>query len=429
MQQTFDIFSFGCRVNQAETENIAKQLLKTGFIWNKNNPQLFIINTCAVTAKAEREARQFIYQTRRKFPKTKIVITGCAATKWFQDKAVFNNKDLILIGNQHKEEIAGIICSWYKYKIPGVSSYHTPGVGKNKFTGSGRLLIKIQDGCHRFCSYCIVPYLRGQPKSRKIDEIVSEIKENEDKIQEVILTAINTEAYGCDTNESFTDLLRSVIFKTKIPRISLGSVNPWSITEEFLDFYQKNIKQKRLVDFFHIPLQSGSNKILQHMKRGYTTEEFLEKLTAIKKINPLAFLATDVIVGFLEETNGDFKKTYHFLEQSPVSKFHVFRFSLREKTAAFFMAKKLKQVSDFVKKERSLSLIKLSDKKYQQFLENHLNHYFEALILPTTINNFQKILLSNQISALVRCKKQQIGTIQKVKITDLRDHQLLAKIN
>ena len=160
-----------------------------------------------------------------------------------------------------------------------------------------------------------------------------------------ILTAINTQAYGYDSGESFIDLVSVLIDKTRVERISFGSIHPWSVTQEFLKFYKKIRPKKRLVDFFHIPLQSGSDKILNLMRRGYTREEFVEKLTEIKNIYPDAFIGTDVIVGFLEETDQDFDDTYNFLKDSPISKFHVFRFSPREKTAAYFMKKRMNSIA------------------------------------------------------------------------------------
>ena len=159
----------------------------------------------------------------------------------------------------------------------------------NKFISSGRMFLKIQDGCHRFCTFCIVPYLRGQPKSFSIKYLISSIKGLEKNVKEVILTAINTQAYGFDTGEKFTDLITSILENTPIERLSFGSIHPWSIDNAFLSLYEKLKDNQRFAKYLHIPLQSGSNKILSNMKRGYTQEELSEKLNKLHLIYPLTF--------------------------------------------------------------------------------------------------------------------------------------------
>ena len=552
---TFSSFSFGCRVNEAEKENLDKKMLEAGFYFDEKNPDIFIINTCAVTHKAEREARNLIYQIKRKNPKTKIVITGCAATFWQKNKLYQNLPIDLLIDNVNKEFLVELIkkrfkknqfemsrsiqqtqskqasynkrcdnvilnlfqdlngmpkpaCrqawqvrhdrhyNYYPEKHDGKTDdfHHSPSESENKlvsgyqkilkqaskFLSSGRLLIKIQDGCQRFCTYCIVPYLRGMPKSRKIEEIIGEInntyhltlqiekskiidnfsyykhhchsefisesqkeipkptcrqarrvrddKKTQTPISEVILTAVNTEAFGLDTGENFADLIDQILKKTSIPRLSFGSIHPWSITSRFINFYQKISTQRRLVNFFHIPIQSGSNTILQLMKRGYKTEEILEKLSSLQKINPLSLLATDVIVGFLGETEKEFEETYRFLEKSPLVKFHIFRFSKRKNTAAFYMAKNLNEPTEEEKKKRAKALGQLSAKKYLKFLEKNLGRISTALILNKKHDGFFEALLDNQLPVLIE-KKKNIGPgeIIKVKVERVKNGRLVGK--
>jgi len=459
MQTTFCSYSFGCRVNQAEKEELDKNLQLKSFVQSDTKPDFYIINTCAVTSKAEREARQLIYQTRKKFPKTKIIVTGCSATKWINEKAQIKEAYL-LVDNVNKEYIAELIRSKVKYstsfwQVPpsgtrpeshrdaGQASMTKKALLNDKYLSSGRLLLKIQDGCQRFCTYCIVPYLRGLPKSKPISEILRTVKDyakntpgeslratpgvKKSPIKEVILAAINTEAYGYDTGESFIDLISHILNQTSIPRISLGSIHPWSINDEFFKFYKKVMPQQRLVNFFHIPLQSGSNKILTLMKRGYTREEFIEKLNILQKINPLAFIGTDIIVGFLEENDHDFTDTYNFLFNSPIAKFHIFRFSKREKTAAYFMAKRLKEPPVAIKIKRAKFLAELGRKKYEQFLEKHIGLTFPALFLERRIEDYQEVLLDNQIPALIRTSKNLAGEIKSIKITTCKQNKLLGE--
>ncbi len=435
MKMTFFSESFGCRVNEAERLEINFQLKKAGFEYDFDNPTFYIINTCAVTHKAEREVRQRLYQIKRKFPKTKLVITGCAATFWQKNQLTKNLPVDLIIENVNKEFFVEIV----KNSLLHQSPYDLPGqkeslatsqksVILSKFLQSRRLLVKIQDGCHRFCTFCIVPYLRGIPKSLTINQIIEKIKNFQGKISEVILTAVNTEAFGLDTGEKFIDLLISLIDQTNIARISLGSIHPNSIDDNFCQFYKQYLPKRRLVDFFHIPIQSGSDKILSLMKRGYRSVEILEKIHLIKNLNQWALIGTDVIVGFLDEEEADFEKTYHFLTQAPINKFHIFRYSPRKKTAAFYLAKRLKEPDDVIKKKRAKLLADLGQKKYEQFLQKHIGKFFSCLLLDKKDDQLREGLLSNQIPVFVKENKTSAGEIKNVKIIEFKKGTLFGKI-
>ena len=423
MKNTFFSYSFGCRVNEVEKEEIDRQMLEGGFQYSASNPSIYIINTCSVTHKAEREARQHIYQVRRRFPTSKIVITGCSATYWKRNKLASDLPVDEIFDNLQKEYLVKLLLKRQSQQ------YHLhPQGATSKFLDSGRLLVKIQDGCQRFCSFCIVPYLRGKPKSYSIQYLVSSIQKEEKKIKEVILTAINTEAFGYDTGETFINLIQSVINQTKIPRVSFGSINPWSINNEFFYLYKRLLPTRRLVDFFHIPLQSGSNKILSVMKRGYTKEEMIERLRSIKRLNEFVCIGTDVIVGFLDETDKDFEETYNFFKISPVSKLHVFRFSKRQNTAAYFLSKRLREPSHQTKIMRAKALAELGKDKYEAFLRKHVDRTFSTLFLKSRIDNFQEALLSNQIPVLVRSGKDHTGQLKSIKILEFQKGRLFGKI-
>lgn len=337
-----------------------------GLVWSDKNPDFYIINSCAVTGKAEREVRQHIYQTRKKFPKTKIIVTGCAATDWKKNEDSIRGADF-LIPNNKKQSIPSIIDQMSsktgvdksptpQYRLNMLTRYH------DKFLSSGRLMVKIQDGCDRYCSYCIVPYLRGSPKSKTIEEIVTTIQHYQN-ISEVILTAINTGCFGKDNEETLIDLIDTVLEKTTVPKISFGSIHPWSVTDEFLEYYQSIIPTNRFVPFFHIPIQSGSNRILQLMNRGYTKEDIFKKLQKIKKINPEVFIGTDIIVGFPGETYKEFQETYDFVKYAPIDKIHIFRFSPRPGTAAEKLKKIHGEPTPEDKHERSQMLLELNKRK------------------------------------------------------------------
>lgn len=424
---TFASFSFGCRVNYAEKQEIDRQMAKAGFVYEEKQPDIFIINTCSVTQKAEREGRQLIYQLRKKHPQAKIIITGCSATYW-QKNSLYNNLPVdLLINNVAKEFLVNLLMKRF-FPQPKSNQRSLSRAIYNKFLNSGRLLIKIQDGCHRFCSFCIVPYLRGQPKSRKIKEILEKINQEKRDIKETILTAINSDAYGYDTKESFIDLVTTIVEQTKIPRISFGSIHPLTINNEFLDFYKTVLPQRRLVNFFHIPLQSGSNKILSLMKRGYVKEQVMESVQSIKRLNKNTFITTDVIVGFLEETAAEFEKTYNLLKVAPIDRFHIFRFAKRKGTAAYFISKRLKEPDAQTKLKRAKILADLGKKKFQMFLQKQVGLNSSALFLNKKIKNYQEALLENQVPAYIESNKDLTGQIKNVKIISFKKGRVFGKI-
>lgn len=404
-----------------------------------NTSNIVIINSCAVTTKAEREVRQLIYQLKRKNPKLKIVVTGCATTNWLKLNRSLKEADL-LVDNQNKEYLVELIDKKFSHSkkinvedadlrpVQSSHDHYLRQVLSSTWLRSGRAIIKIQDGCQRFCTYCIVPNLRGKPKSKAVDNIINEINGLNENIKEVIFTAINTEAFGLDTEESLTELINKTIKQTKLKRISFGSINPWSLTDNFFKCYKKNIQTGRMVKYFHVPIQSGSDKILSLMKRNYTREWLSEALDKLCKIDPLVFIGTDIILGFLDETCRDFEDTYKFLEESPISKFHIFRFSKREHTAAYYMAKRLKEPDTQTKIKRAKALSDLSKRKYNSFLQEHVNQTFSCLLLEKKIDEFHEGLLNNQIPILVKSDNKDIAEIKNVKIIRYKNGRLFGKI-
>ncbi len=427
LMKSFYIYTFGCRVNQAESERLSEELVKLGLALQEKRPDIFVINSCAVTHKAVAEVKKMVNFVKRNYPDTYLVLTGCSANYWLklQKDPVLKKLDLV-VPNSDKEYLAKILKKRFNLaKQNRQTSYSLP---VDKYTSSFRLLIKIQDGCHRFCTFCIVPYLRGLPQSRRISEIVKGIKENESWAKEAILTAINTEAFGKDTGEKFTDLIKQVLKKTSIKRISFGSIHPWSLNKEFVSLYQDLKDSDRFVHYFHIPLQSGSNKILNLMKREYKAEEVFERINHLYKLNPYIFFGTDVIVGFLEEEDSDFEKTYEFLEKSPFVKFHVFRFSIRSHTAAYYLAKRLKKVDEKTKKRRAEALHKLSKRKMLAFFEKLKGKVFPALFLSKKEDGAHHATLINQVPVIVPTEEDFTGRILDVKIEGVKKGRLVGKV-
>jgi len=399
--------------------------MSSGLVYNDMHPDVYIINSCAVTGKAEREVRQFIFKIRRNYPKTKIVVTGCAATRWIRDKIHLEEINF-LIANKDKGNIPDILPELMGGNIDGrfnSISY------KDKFVNSGRITIKIQDGCNRFCSYCIVPYLRGQPVSRRISEIINEINSYGKNAREIIMTAINTQYFGVGNHETLPQLLDAILNETNIPRLSLGSVHPWSITGEFINWYEKNTENKRFVHFFHIPIQSGSDKILKLMNRGYQAKETMERLTKIHTINSSMLLGTDVIVGFPGESEKEFNETYEFIRKSPISKIHVFRYSPRTGTKSTDMERVWGTVPPPVRIIRAKKINHLGRRKYTQFINRFTNRTGNALFLAAYDGYYQEALLDNQLLVNVKTlKKIDPGSIKTISVDSEIKSDLTATI-
>lgn len=416
-------FNLGCRVNQAEKEKIDRELIAHGLVMSEDDPDVCIVNTCAVTQKAEKESRQFVRSLKRKYPTTKIAITGCSATKWKKEDHHLNEIDLA-VDNLGKNDLSENIIEMF----PHESFLEPTSFNKDLFVRSGRTFVKIQDGCDRRCAYCLVPSLRGPSKSRKTADIIDEIKHLDPTIKEVILTAINTETFGKETNESLTQLIKSVLSKTDIARLSFGSIHPWSLNDQLLNYLKDAVSNKKFVNYFHVPIQSGSDKILGLMKRGYKVWDVIEKLNTIRKYNYLSQLGTDILVGFPGETDKDFENTLSLLKKTSINRLHIFRFSLRSDTGAESLVKLYGEIPEEIKKKRAKTLLELGENKMFTFKEKHLNKKFEALFLVKKVNGFQEVLLENQMEAFIEAKRDFASEIKKVEIKSLKDGKLYGKI-
>ena len=297
--------TFGCKLNQAETLTWQEKLAESGvkIVDANQKPDYFIVNACAVTAKAERELRQKINQLKRLNARAKIIVTGCYLAK---------NE---LIGySVSRDKLVGLILKLVgktkKQPLPSSQPMRT------------RALVKIQDGCNDFCAYCIVPFLRGRLKSKSIKNIIQEIKQREVQgYQEVILVGTDLQKFG-NQRQSLVYLLKQILKRTNIPRIRLSSLWPTAINQALIDLFKNN---PRLCPHFHLSMQSGSDKILHQMGRRYTTKKVLRLIKKMRAIPNLS-LTADLIVGFPGETNEDFKQTIKFVQAAGLIKTHVFKY-------------------------------------------------------------------------------------------------------
>lgn len=418
----FHIQTFGCRVNMAESTKLALDLKANGLKdATLAKAELLIINSCAVTQKAAREVRQLINQAKKINPKLKIWLTGCCATLWQKNHSSIKLVDR-LISNQEKDKIS----LFFKPKLRAIKVLNKNSAW-GKFLTSSRLIVKVQDGCDYFCTYCIVPYLRGLSVSEDIKTIVNYINSVSHKtlVNEVVLTGINLGLYQTENQENFTDLIKTVLTQTSIPKISFGSLYTENLTSEFLKLYQTREKN-RLTRYFHVPVQSGSDKILKLMRRRYNLAEFTERIQALARSVPDGLLATDVIVGFYEETDTDFAKTYEFLKESPFVKAHIFTYSKREFTSGFYLQKKLSEPDWQTKKKRSQVLHNLFKNKQNQFKQNLLGQKMRALIINSN-EKFSTGLLDNGLAIFISTPGLALGFVN-VKIEAVKQNKLLGKL-
>lgn len=408
---TVSFTTLGCKVNQFETEAMTELLEKEGFevLPTGEQSDIYIINTCAVTKESERKSRQFINKAKRINPNALVVAVGCSVQ--LNGEKLNKETDVdIIIGTKHKGNIGRLI----KEKLNDVEI--KPDVieefyGREDFEelkistvhDKTRANIKIQDGCSQFCSYCIIPYVRGPIRSRKHDDIVEEIKKvAANGYKEIVLNGIHISSYGRDIQEqdALIKLIEAINEIEGIERIRLGSLEPKLITEDFVKRYSKLDK---VCDHFHLSLQSGSDTVLQRMNRKYTTAEYKNNVGIIRKYMPEAGITTDIIVGFPGETEEEFNETLEFVKDIKFSRIHVFKYSVREGTKAAEMSN---QVNDSIKAQRSKILIDLADSISNEFMKQFIGRKMPILVetekkenlFEGYTTNYLKVLLKNDIN-------------------------------
>ncbi len=396
MSKVVRFVTLGCKVNQYETNAMAQKFLEKGYkiieeITPENehiNPDICIINTCTVTNMSDRKSRQMLRRMKEKNQNTIVVAVGCYAQVAKEELAKIPEIDLVL-GNNEKVEIVKYVEEYLNNHIDNIKlddvmySKEFSDFGDVTYTEKTRAVIKIQDGCDRFCSYCIIPYARGRVRSRKPESILSEITQIASKgIKEVVITGIHIASYGKDfvmskdaklENYRLIDLLEEINEIKGIERIRLGSIEPLLITEEFVGRLKK---LEKICHHFHLSLQSGCDETLKRMNRRYTTEQFKEIVSILREAYSDVNLTTDIIVGFPGETEEEFNKTYQFLEEIKFYKMHVFKYSPRKGTKAAVMPN---QIGGDVKEKRSRKLIELSDRNEMEYNEDYIGREVEVL--------------------------------------------------
>ena len=379
--------TIGCKVNQYETGSLRQAFLENGYIINNFNDKadIYIINTCAVTKEAVRKSKQMIRKAVRQNPSAIIIATGCVIEANLSELKDINISNYYLISNYYKDSIFSIFKD-IKQKNSKKTIYYKPAsqiayYSNNDFFNFNehvRGLIKIQDGCEQFCSYCIIPYLRGRARSRTIENIMAEAKNLiSNGHSEIVLLGINLGSYGNDLKENKSSLQLLIQKMEKIEeinRIRLSSIEPPWVTDNLIDLFSKSSK---ICHHLHIPLQSGDDNTLFLMNRKYNTEQYERIVRKLKKKMPHIAITTDVIVGFPGEDNHSFEKTYEFIKKMGLARVHVFPFSERKSTLASLLPDKVKP--DIIK-ERVKILNCLSKQLQRNFFIKNIGKKKNVLI-------------------------------------------------
>ena len=442
MSKVVRFVTLGCKVNQYETNAMAQKFLEKGYqiieeITPENEdikPDICIINTCTVTNMSDRKSRQMLRRMKEKNPETIVVAVGCYAQVAKEELAKIPEIDLVL-GNNEKVEVVKHVEEYINNNINNVElddvmySKEFSDFGDVTYTEKTRAVIKIQDGCDRFCSYCIIPYARGRVRSRKPESIISEITQIASKgIKEVVITGIHIASYGKDfamskddklANYRLIDLLEEINEIQGIQRIRLGSIEPLLITEEFVERLKK---LEKICHHFHLSLQSGCDETLKRMNRRYTTEEFKEVTKRLRTKFPNAALTTDIIVGFPGETEEEFNMTYEFLKEIAFYKMHVFKYSQRKGTKAAVMPN---QIDGKVKEERSKKLIELSNENEYNYNKKYIGREVEVLFEERE-GEYLKGHTTNYIVVKHKMDKDDlINKIVKVRVSEAKQDCLI----
>ena len=453
-------FTLGCKTNTYESSAMGQSFIKKGYEIVKDKEEkadIYIINTCSVTNIAERKSRQMMRQAKELNPKAIIVACGCYAQVAKNDIAKIEEVDLI-IGSKEKNKIVEIIEQYLKEKnkeilisdIMNENEYQD--FESTTMTELNRAVVKIQDGCDRFCAYCIIPYARGHIRSRNPAKIIEEIQNiAKQGIKEVVLTGIHLASYGKDfTDEKLKEyrkqynyseeykkytpnddlasggfrlieLLEQINKIDGIERIRLGSIEPKLITEEFVS---RLSKLEKICHHFHLSLQSGCNETLKRMNRRYTTEDFRAICKILRAAYKDVIFTTDIIVGFPGETEEEFNQTYEFLKEIKIYKMHIFKYSPKRGTAA---TKFKNQIDSKIKDERSKILLELSDKNEIEYNETYINKTVTVLFEEAEKGYF-KGHTGNYLAVKVKTDKDLTDKLLKVKIEKLEKLELIGTL-
>jgi len=421
-QKNIAYFTLGCKLNFSETSYIAKKLEEEGYnqVSFDETADYYLIHTCTVTQAADRKSRQLIRKIGRKNPEAVIVAMGCYAQVKPEELSSIGEVDIIL-GTAEKFNLGSYLKNFKKGQphTINISPIEEANTFNPAYSGSDRTrsFLKIQDGCDYTCTYCTIPLARGKSRSSYIKDIVLQARNIAGKgVKEIILTGVNIGDFGKLTGESFLDLLKELDKVQGINRFRISSIEPNLLEDNIIHFAARS---KRIAPHFHIPLQSGSDRILKLMQRRYTTDLFQKRIYSIRKAIPDAGIGVDVITGFPGETDNDFTQTYEFLDQLDISYLHVFTYSDRNNTKAAIMRDK---VNPATKEKRSQLLHELSEKKRIAFYSNQTGKIVSVLFEAKKYNGRMTGYTGNYIKVEKTFDIDDVGSVLKVRLMDMNEN-------
>ncbi|PWK20221.1 threonylcarbamoyladenosine tRNA methylthiotransferase MtaB [Arcicella aurantiaca] len=424
-------YTLGCKLNYSETSTISRMFESKGYekVEFNQKPDIFIVNTCSVTENADKKCKKIVKEANKINPDGYVAIIGCYAQLKPQEIADIEGVDAVL-GAAEKFQLIDLLDGFvkepsnktakiYNQNIEEAIDYHT----SYSLNDRTRTFLKVQDGCDYPCAYCTIPLARGASRSDSIENVLKAAREiAESGVKEIVLTGVNIGDFGLKNGkreETFFDLVKALDEVEGIERFRISSIEPNLLTDEIIEFVAQS---KRFVPHFHIPLQSGSNKILGLMKRRYKRELYVDRVNKIKTLMPDCCIGVDVIVGHAGETEDDFIETYNFLNELNISYLHVFTYSERENTTAI----NIKPVVPMNKRsERSKMLHILSDKKRRYFYEQQIGKTFSVLFEEDIENGMMQGFTENYVRVTAKYDPLLINEIKQVALVSINDNMIV----
>jgi len=411
--------NLGCKLNQAETELLARQFTEAGYrlVSPDDRADIYILNTCTVTHIADRKSRHQLRMAHNRNPDALLIAIGCYAQRAPQELSRIEGVSLV-IGNDDKPHLLRLL-----EELGHISSQAPSQANLTcnyQSTYRTRTLIKIQDGCSSFCSYCIVPLVRSREESLPVDHIITEVKKRAaEGYKEIVLTGVKIGSYNHDWVD-LKELLEHILAVTEIERLRLSSLQPHEISSEILGLWLN----ERLCRHFHISLQSGSDGVLRRMKRDYSASDYEQSVSLIRSLVPGAAITTDIMVGFPGETETEFEESYNFCRQIGFARVHVFPYSPREGTQAALMPE---QVEDKVKKRRSQRMLSLTKESSRNFSRRFIGETMPVLWEKET-DGVWSGLTDNYIRVHTRSSEDLVNKLLPVKLVEVGEDKVWGKI-
>lgn len=424
------VYTLGCKVNTYESEYVIKEFLKRGYTltdFSDSNADVYLINTCTVTNTSDQKSRKMIRQARAKNKDAVVVAMGCFTQIRNNDNQIMDFVDVV-IGNKDKSKIVDLTEDYIKNKqkiakIEDINEADFDDMEISYFNTRTRALVKIEDGCENFCSYCIIPYVRGRVRSKRPEKVIEEAKRLvKNGYKEIVLTGIHTGHYGADLKDyDFSDLLLELEKIDGLDRIRISSIEITELNDKFLSVLRKS---KKIVNHIHIPLQAGSDHILKLMNRKYDKKYYLDKINKIREIRPDMAFTTDVIVGFPLESDRDFNETIAFVKEVSFAGGHVFPYSRRNGTPA---AKMTGQITKEEKHIRCKKLISVFDSLEESYYKKHIGCTL-TVIAETYEDGTLTGHTDNYLKVGFKGSEKLLGSEVNVKLNEYKDKMLFGEV-